>query len=248
MSMLEHTFIHLPGVGPDRERRIWASGIDTWRDFLEKGEKRLSPSVYRRLAPLVELSIENRDHPSYFSSQIEPAEQWRLYSAFSEKAFLDIETYRFQGVDEATVVGIFDGVRYQPFVQGANLERFQDTLKRVDLVITFNGSSFDLPFLENRFPGFRVEAAHIDLMHVCRKLGLRGGLKKIEQHFGIERPPSVTGMDGYGAVRLWRAHLEGNARALELLILYNREDTVNLKQIMDRAEDLLVADLPITLR
>jgi len=97
--MLERTFIHLPGVGPNTERRFRASGIVTWYDFLEKGEKRLSPSVYRRLAPLVQLSITKRDHPSYFSSLIDPAEQWRLYSAFSDKAFLDIETYRSNGVD-----------------------------------------------------------------------------------------------------------------------------------------------------
>ncbi|MBI4777260.1 MAG: ribonuclease H-like domain-containing protein [Deltaproteobacteria bacterium] len=245
MSMLERTFIHLPGVGPNRERRFWASGIVTWYDFLEKGEKRLSSSLYRRLAPLVERSIEKRDHPSYFSSLIEPAERWRLYSAFPDKAFLDIETYGCNGADEVTVVGIFDGVRYQPFVQGANLERFQDTLKRTDVVVTFNGARFDLPFLENSFPGFRLEAAHIDLMHACRKLGLRGGLKKIERYFGIERPASVAGMDGYGAVRLWRAYLDGDARALELLILYNQEDTVNLKRIMDRTEHLLTAELPI---
>jgi len=246
--MLERTFIHLPGVGPNTERRFRASGIVTWYDFLEKGEKRLSPSVYRRLAPLVQLSITKRDHPSYFSSLIDPAEQWRLYSAFSDKAFLDIETYRSNGVDEVAVVGIFDGVRYQAFVQGSNLERFQDALKKTDVVVTFNGARFDLPFLQNCFPGFRLEAAHIDLMHVCRKLGLRGGLKKIERHFGIERPASVAGMDGYGAVRLWRAYLDGNPRALELLILYNQEDTVNLKLIMDRAEDLLTGELPFTLR
>ena len=33
--MLRHTFLHLPGLGPSTERRLWAAGIRDWDAFLD---------------------------------------------------------------------------------------------------------------------------------------------------------------------------------------------------------------------
>ncbi len=242
--LLERTFVMLPGIGEFKERQYWNLGIRTWRDFLGKGGRLLSPSIHRRYAPYLEECLAQRDNPSYFAGLLRKKGLWRLYGAFRERCFLDIETYsmgEFQ--EEVTVVGTYDGSCYRPFIQGRNLEKFQDVMKRFDLLITFNGMSFDVPVLERCFPGFRVEAAHIDLMHACRKAGLKGGLKRVEKHLGMERPSSVREMNGFDAVRLWAAYLDGETRALELLVRYNREDTVNLQPIMDLVYGRLCASL-----
>ena len=45
---------------------------------------------------------------------------------------------------------------------------------------------------------------------------------------GVERDEAVKGMDRYDAVKLWGYAQNGSSEALDLLKLYNREDTVNL--------------------
>jgi uncharacterized protein YprB with RNaseH-like and TPR domain len=72
-------------------------------------------------------------------------------------------------------------------------------------------------------------------MYTCRKLDLSGGLKEIERDLGLDRDrPDLSGRD---AVRLWRDHERGRDGALDTLIEYNREDTVNLRRVADRVTD-----------
>ncbi len=52
-------------------------------------------------------------------------------------------------------------------------------------------------------------------------------------------------MNGYDAVLLWRRWLRGDSRALELLLQYNREDTVNLLPLAERIYKLLRASTGI---
>jgi uncharacterized protein YprB with RNaseH-like and TPR domain len=74
---------------------------------------------------------------------------------------------------------------------------------------------------------------HIDLCPALKRLGYRGGLKRIEQQLGIARPPEVEGLSGFDAVRLWRQWRRKNdAAALEQLLAYNREDIENLSLLL----------------
>jgi uncharacterized protein YprB with RNaseH-like and TPR domain len=43
----------------------------------------------------------------------------------------------------------------------------------------------------------------------------------------------VQGMNGYDAVILWEYARQGDSEALELLKIYNKEDTVNLLKIAE---------------
>ena len=100
------------------------------------------------------------------------------------------------------------------------------------MVVTFNGAAFDLPFIRRHFRHVSLPAAHIDLRFLLRRLGLKGGLKQIECELHIRRADGVEGLNGYDAVLLWQAHQWGDPEALERLIAYNREDTVNLEILM----------------
>jgi len=187
--------------------------------------------VCRELA----VSLAHREDAAYFSARLPPGEMWRIFTAFKQKAvYLDIETSGgWQGTDDITVIGIYDGANVQTFVQGINLNDFEIAIANYDLVITFNGTAFDLPFIQSQFPGISLPPAHIDLRFLLKKVGYAGGLKKIEKELGIVRESSIDGMDGYDAVRLWQAYQWGDDAALETLIRYNRADIVHLEPLME---------------
>ena len=150
-------------------------------------------------------------------------------------AYLDIETTGFIGGNSyPTVVGVaidFPGDWVVEQLVGDNItpSAVEHVLEGVSTIYTFNGSSFDLPFLAWK-PGvdLRRRFDHHDLMYACRRSGLRGGLKRIERVLGIDRQ-DLPEMDGYDAVLLWRKYLdEANTAALDLLLEYNRADVENL--------------------
>ncbi|MCP4667309.1 MAG: exonuclease [Deltaproteobacteria bacterium] len=234
--MLEHTFIHIKGIGRKTEQGLWERGIRTWRDFLETRKPVLSPARDRFIKSELETSTRHLDDIRFFSDRLSSGDMWRLFKAFEEKAvYLDIETSGgYQGMDEITVIGLYDGKDVYTFVSGRNLDQFETAISDYDLVITFNGATFDLPFIRRAFKNISLPAAHIDLRYVLKRLGYRGGLKKIEKVLGILRGPDIDGMDGYEAVRLWRAYTWGDNAALARLIQYNTADIVNLKPLMER--------------
>jgi len=80
---------------------------------------------------------------------------------------------------------------------------------------------------------------HIDLRWITRKLGFKGGLKAVEEKFGLKRANEMEDISGYDATVLWAKHLRGEKGALERLIQYNTEDVVHLKAIMEIAYDKL---------
>ena len=84
-----------------------------------------------------------------------------------------------------------------------------------------------------------VPPIHIDLRWVTRKLGIKGGLKAVEENLGLKRPKGLEEISGYDATVLWSKYLRGDNAALELLIQYNTEDVVHLKAIMEISYDRL---------
>ena len=251
--MLEQTFIHIPGVGPKTERELWQSGIRSWEDFtaILTPPTPISPGLRRRLEDYIPQSIkavENRD-AGFFSRLSALGEAWRLFPEFaSQCVFLDIETTGLSPVfDTVTMVGLFDGHRYEVFIDGQNLQDLPNRLKKYSVVVTFNGAGFDLRFLKLTFPDLRLPPIHIDLRWVTRRLGYRGGLKSIEKEFGISRDESVQDVDGFEATVLWSRYLRGDRTALQKLITYNTEDVVHLKAIMEMAYDKLSKQLSSTL-
>jgi uncharacterized protein YprB with RNaseH-like and TPR domain len=235
--MLEHTFIHVQGIGEKTERSLWNRGILTWKDFLTRGERIFPDRRDRSIREQLEDSLRHREDPLFFRDRLPSSEHWRLYETFRERAvFLDIETSGgYQGMEEITLIGIYDGREFKTFLNGGNLPDFEIAISGFDLVITFNGTSFDLPFIRRAFPHITLPAVHIDLRFVLRRLGYRGGLKKIEREVGMQREGAIEGMDGFDAVRLWRAFQWGDRSALDLLIRYNAADVLNLKPLMDMA-------------
>jgi uncharacterized protein YprB with RNaseH-like and TPR domain len=234
--LLEHTFIHIPGIGPKTEHHLWQQDILTWSHYLDTKKALLSPARDAFVRRNLEASLENRSNIHFFRERLSPGELWRIFGAFKQGAvYLDIETSGlYRGVDEITVIGIYDGTQIKTFIQGINLDAFEHEIAPYNLIITFNGSQFDLPFIWRQFPNIRLPPAHIDLRFFLRRLGYRGGLKAIEKLFGLSRGSHIDGMDGYDAVLLWRDYQGGDKHALDRLIQYNTADIVHLEPLMEQ--------------
>ncbi len=233
--VLENTFIHIQGIGTKTEQTLWKKGIRSWSHFMDRRDPVFSAARDRFVREELALSVTHRQDIRFFAERLSSHEMWRVFDAFKAKAvYLDIETSGgYEGTDEITVIGLYDGNRVRSFINGINLEDFETAVAAYDLVVTFNGACFDIPYIRRWFPNICLPPGHIDLRFLFKKLGYQGGLKKIEKDFGISRDHAIDGMSGYEAVTLWQAYQWGDHQALQTLIQYNQADIVNLKPLME---------------
>ena len=241
--MIRNTYIHLPKVGLKKEFIIREQGINDWDDFLErdiKGISKKTKAFYDR--KILEAKKELYEgNSAYFTDKVPTTETWRLYEFFKDEiVFLDIETSSSTSMESyLTVIGLYDGIDTKTMVKGINLNpaALKNELKKNKLIVTFNGSSFDLPYLNKKFPGLIPDIPHIDVRHLCNKAGLKGGLKEIEKQIGITRNNVIVErMYGGDPIKLWRMfRATGDKYYLDLLVEYNEEDVINLKKIAEYA-------------
>ncbi len=158
--------------------------------------------------------------------------------------YLDIET-SFRS--EVTVFGLLRAERGLIQIIGGALTRdaIDDALRGIDTLCTFNGEAFDLPVLRRAFGiGLLERCRSLDLSIDCRRAGLRGGLKRIED--GLSIPRRLRGIGGYDAMVLWDRWEKGNDRdALETLLQYNRDDVTNLALLERRLRGDLELPQPV---
>src|SRR6266404_4399597 len=119
--MLESTFQLGPGLGPVRERRLWAMGVRRWQDFPgAPANPRLRSAVAAAGRALADRDSE------CLAAMLPSRERWRMFAAFGDgAAYLDIET----GGDErdfagVTAVSLLDRDGPRLFIAGKNLADF----------------------------------------------------------------------------------------------------------------------------
>ncbi|QSG07639.1 ribonuclease H-like domain-containing protein [Halapricum desulfuricans] len=237
---VENSFIPVEGVGETTERRLWEQGITHWEEFYPDA---VGETTGRRIESFIDRASDRlrAGDADFFAREFPSAEQWRLFETFRENAcFFDIET---TGLDErrneVTTVSARLGDETTTLVQGRDLhdDALRDLFADADLLVTFNGKRFDVPFLEANFDVSLSDTPHLDLMYPCRRLDLTGGLKTIEGEIGIDRDrPDISGRE---AVQLWHQYERGDESALETLISYNREDVENLEPLTERVNERL---------
>lgn len=240
--MLRNSFILLEGIGAQRERSLWKEGILTWNDFLVerkvRGVSEERKASMDRDLEIAKEKLETRDS-GYFAKAVVSRELWRCLGEFGTSvAFVDIETMGLSPRAPITVLGVFDGRRMHSLLRGRDLntQNIRALLGSVELMVTYNGAGFDLPMIESQFPGSVPSVPHIDLRYPLRRLGLGGGLKRIERELGLERDRRLEYMTGEDAVYLWRLwEREGKRNALDLLLEYNEADCRNLKALSEHA-------------
>jgi uncharacterized protein YprB with RNaseH-like and TPR domain len=157
----------------------------------------------------------------------------RIAGAFPHRTvYLDIETTGMsRDRDIITMVGWSVGGEYGCLIHGGSTNELFDVLGSAKVLVTFNGSCFDLPYLRAHMPNLPEPAMHLDLRYFARKCALAGGQKAIEVALGLARPEEVRGLTGMEAPRLWFQYRGGNKGALRRLIEYNKADVEGMEVI-----------------
>lgn len=249
--MLTASFCFAKGLTEELERTLWSRGILDWalaRANPDEVAEALGPSRARNFGESLaeaQRAVDARDR-AWFRSAFGIHHAWRLWrgwAASARIALLDIETTGLTpGYDQITVIGLADSERQRVFVAGRPppgdeaLDRFPAAIRDYDLIVTFNGEHFDLPFIERHFrdAGLRIEAPHLDLMVLSRSLGLGGGLKDIERQLGIARGSDIAGIRGGEAIALWGAYRNGDLAAYRRLTTYCKADCANLHTLAEQ--------------
>lgn len=243
--MLEHTFCHLHRVGFRTEQRLWEDGCLSWEQLLRE-----PPAWMSRKLPVLGATLEQSRQAyeqqawEWFYKCLPTQFHWRLFPLLRHKMlYLDIETTGLDDISSITTIATYDGQTIRTYVQGQNLDEFKQDVQAAELLVTFNGKRFDVPFIQRYF-GLELNHMHIDLMYVLRGLGYRGGLKNIESTLDINRY-ELEGVDGYFAVLFWMEYIQNaNLQALETLLAYNVADVINLEQLMYFAYNKLLQQTP----
>ncbi|MBS3102354.1 ribonuclease H-like domain-containing protein [Candidatus Woesearchaeota archaeon] len=238
--MIQNTFIFLEKIGKGLENSLWQQGIKNWDDFLKArkigGLSNARKLYYDRQILKARNALYNFNS-GYFQRIMPKSEFWRLYDFFKEDSvFLDIETTGLSFEDDITVFGLFNGIETKTMIKNINLDYkiLKKELEKYKLIVTFNGSSFDIPFINKRYPGLLPNIPNFDIKSVTNRLGLKGGLKEIEKKLGIKRNKIIEKFYGGDALTLWRMYkATGDDYYLDLLVEYNEEDIINLKAIAD---------------
>lgn len=234
--MLKKTFCHVRGITLEMEKMLWAHGIHNWDLFMAKSSQVpfLPQNQVESMIDELRQSQEayEKKNLNFFKNSLHSKEHWRLCD-LGKIAFVDIETTGLSRWNhDITLLGIYDGETPFTYIKGKNLHEAEKKLREFDVLVTFNGKQFDLPFIEAEF-NCQFDVVHLDLRYMLRELGLQGGLKKIEKILGLTRDEEISQIDGFEAVRLWNRYQRGDELALEKLIKYNQDDIVNLKFLLE---------------
>ena len=233
--MLTHTFVLLRGISPRQERTLWKQGITTWKAF--QTTPRI-PGISERRKRAYDLQL------AYFQSQLDRADirifqrllptryHYRL-SAHCRPIYLDIETYGARRDQQISIICLADSEHTMLLnAQHTSRETLLSLLANYDAIVTYNGSAYDLPRIEHHYQ-IRLDHARIDLRHLLARLGHRGGLKRIETHYGIQRDQYLRAGD---PLLLWRHYQASHDdHYLEILSDYIRADTESLIQLHEHA-------------
>ncbi len=158
----------------------------------------------------------------------------------------DLETTGLSGGSGtvAFVVGLgcFEGGRFHTwqFVlpsfasERRLLAAVSEAVARAHTLVTFNGKSFDVPFMEMRWLYHRLETPmedvrHLDLLHPARRFWGpdTGGLGALERRvLGFHRPDDVPGAEI--PARYFRYLRTGDPAPLKGVLLHNQLDLVSL--------------------
>ena len=239
--MLNSTFLHIDGIGAKTEKALWANGVTTLDGFAKKMPKQLN--MFKGGSNPLELSMDalQRGDADYFASVLESREYYRIaLSCPNDVLFLDIETTGLSlYYDKITLTGWSVNRHFDILLADDDHTKLAEALNNAKVLVTFNGTQFDLKFLAKAYPDLNFPKAHIDLRYFCKRVGMKGGQKAIENEIGLNREIDVVGEN---APVLWHEYRRGDEAALQTLIEYNHADVEGMKAIFEHALQKYLAD------
>ncbi|EKQ53551.1 MAG: putative exonuclease [Methanobacterium sp. Maddingley MBC34] len=238
----------IKGIGESKERKLKSSGFNSLDDLREH-------PVYSTSACELLEKVETNDIcaiSDWISTRYSPSHPLNLLlsslSGTENMLFMDIETLGLKDVP-LILIGVAegnkDGLTINQYLlrdlkeEKAAIEGFLSHQNSDNVYVTFNGRSFDVPFIKSRMRFHHLKKSintqHLDLLHFSRRQWNdqlpNCRLQTLEEHlFGVKRcddVPSSKVPDFYLTYRE-----TGNIGPLVPIIEHNREDVVTLARIL----------------
>ncbi len=245
--MLEASFSCFKGFSNSAEQKIWQLGCLAWKHISYLPAGTFSSAKTRLLeAEINRANIAYQaELPDYFIQRFKRADKIRVLRDFQyQSAVIDIETTGLSKKDRITTIALLKNGVIHVFINGIDIDNFLSMLKGIHLLITFNGTRFDLPFLRRYF-SIDLSLPHLDLMPIMNALGYKGGQKKCEKLARMHRIFS-QGNSGKDAIYLWKKwEIEKNLNALQKLVIYNAEDVFMLEKLAVMAYNRVMQTYPM---
>ena len=236
------------GIGDSKEKILRSKGFQTIDDLREH------PTYSTDACQLYDI-VDEGDFSkitSYVSSRYPKSHPAALFSScFSPDEnflFLDIETMGLKGVP-IILIGVasiesgritVDQYLLRDFdEENVALKAFTSHIKKDTVFVSFNGQTFDVPYIKNRLLHHgineNIQRHHLDLLHFSRRVWKNKlpncKLQTIEKHlYNFEREGDVPSSM---VPSFYKTYNEtGNIGPLIPIVEHNKEDVVTLARIL----------------
>lgn len=244
--MLTNTFRHLNGISGNKELQLWRAGILTWDDY--DAQSIVQRSLFFDQSHIANSPLHasrralQENNLAFFARALDRQQHFRIALTYpDETLFLDIETTGLSWYyDRITLVGWSIGGKFDCLIAGESHEKLLHVMAHAKVIVTFNGTMFDLPFLKRTYPDLPVPLIHVDLRYLAKRVGLTGGQKEIERILKLHRKKNIEQVMGENAPILWHRYVRGDADSLKALIEYNRADVCGMQYIFDKVVERLI--------
>lgn len=135
-----------------------------------------------------------------------------------------------------------------PFEEPAQLAAVQSALEGCEVLVTYNGKSFDVPLLNTRYvvngePPPLNSFTHIDLLHMARKLWRdrleSRTLGSIEEHI-LNTPRTEDDIPGWMVPSIYFDYIKtGDARPIKNVLYHNAMDIISLASLLNHISTML---------
>lgn len=249
-NQMNHNLKLLPKIGIKTEENLKKQGFTTIESLLDNDSHRANARNF--LESIDEMSfsqiIDLLNHNKYGKSCRDNLIKCLSIPDYEDFKFMDIETLGLSNVP-IILIGVAE-------IKGKNIISSQYFLRDLDeeiavlkgyfshldensVHVTFNGKTFDVPFIKNRLNYHRINAdfnlPHIDLMYFAKYLWgdelPNCQLQTIEKYkFGLERVDDVPGQYIPGYYNTYLS--EKNIGPMIPIIEHNRQDIVSLADFL----------------
>lgn len=206
-----------------------------------------------------------KDLPLQFSASLSNLSIWLgdanlLLRKPESFVFLDTETSGLAGGTGtyAFLIGIgkFTGDGFHltqffmrdPYEEPAQLAALQQALDGCEVLVTYNGKSFDVPLLNSRFvvngePPPLNSYTHIDLLHIARKIWRdrleSRSLGSIETNI-LDLPRTGEDIPGWMVPTIYFDYIKsGDARPIKNVLYHNAMDIISLASLLNHVSTML---------
>jgi uncharacterized protein YprB with RNaseH-like and TPR domain len=135
-----------------------------------------------------------------------------------------------------------------PYEEPAQLAALQSALTDCEVLVTYNGKSFDVPLLNSRFvvngePPPLNSYTHIDLLHIARRIWRdrleSRTLGSIEANI-LELPRTEEDIPGWMVPTIYFDYIRsGDARPITNVLYHNAMDIISLASLLNRVSTML---------